>query len=386
MPEKPDIRFVLPDRKQPVDASSNLWNKPLPMDRKAAPEATDSPVTYGDYFTFARNFIEANHFKTLINAVSFISGKQVTIPDISKIRIILAKHGAFYHPAKIEISLSDFAVELVLNTAISRAGKDCIEREFSVLKRLTQKYHFDFLPQVFDEIIFPEIPDSRLYAFMGEWFNGFSEFHLSIDPSDGKQKIIVWDADRGDFYLPSEKEIDVYTQTAKIMTSCYDVTSFEQIFPWHHAAGDFILKYDTDRIFLRLITIRQYAPMFHIDDQDLSTLPDAAMLFLLNLSIRTRLDRLDGIGDMAWADNVAVKGTVKGFLSALFQKSIPDFTSLSFEETFKTYLEKITRDDLDNFFRMLIDSYHPDAPEIPLIMSNIDNHINTLYTELKDVI
>ena len=62
------------------------------------------------------------------------------------------------------------------------------------------------------------------------------------------------------------RSIEVYRQAAFILTLYYDVETFEQIFPWHHAAGDFVVKADEGAVDVRLVTARQYAPMIEPND------------------------------------------------------------------------------------------------------------------------
>ena len=91
--------------------------------------------------------------------------------------------------------------------------------------------------------------------FLGEWFSGFNEFHLSRDPATGQGRILVWDYGAGDFFLSPEQAAGVYKEAAKILTAYYNLETFEQIFSWHHAAGDFVLKLEKGRMKVRLITV-----------------------------------------------------------------------------------------------------------------------------------
>jgi hypothetical protein len=54
----------------------------------------------------------------------------------------------------------------------------------------------------------------------------------------------------------------------------------------------------------------------------------AAIVFFANLTLRNRIDRLDGTGKLAWADDAAVAATVDGFYRALDATSLPDLPSL----------------------------------------------------------
>ena len=41
-----------------------------------------------------------------------------------------------------------------------------------------------------------------LPMYLADWLEGFYEFHLSRDPADGKQKLVLWDSPATDHYLP----------------------------------------------------------------------------------------------------------------------------------------------------------------------------------------
>ena len=68
---------------------------------------------------------------------------------------------------------------------------------------------------------------------------------------------------------------------------------------------------------------QDYFKTNEVDDQnrDIQALLDALLVFFLNLTIRMRLDRQDGIGEIVWADDIAIKGTLQGFLEGLALKS-----------------------------------------------------------------
>ena len=78
---------------------------------------------------------------------------------------------------------------------------------------------------------------------------------------------------------------------------------------------------------MKLITVRQYAAMFenkitkNNTDSDIYLMLEAMLVFFLNLSIRNRIDRLDGVGEIVWSDNISVEGTLRGFLKGLSQIS-----------------------------------------------------------------
>jgi hypothetical protein len=269
--------------------------------------------------------------------------------------------------------------------AISESGRRLIGREYQLLKRLNTAQSFHYLPQTygFGRIRGPQ--GLSFNMFLGEWFEGYHEFHMSIDPADQKPQILVWDDARGSFFLSRGQMQRLYAEAAKILTCYYNLESFEQISAWHHGAGDFVIKIENEKLRLKLITIRQYAVMFESqnDAQTEQSAPQlilqALLVFFLNLSLRMRLDRLDGAGEMMWSDDAAVEATLIGFLEALSMK--PDIAALpdSALACFIAYLSSCTKKDLLDLSQAIVNRFNPKMPELPLIKKNISEHIETLY-------
>jgi len=125
--------------------------------------------------------------------------------------------------------------------------------------------------------------------FLGEWFDGYSEFHLSQDSGNHKKRIDVW-MDRGSHVTLSDKQaFELYAQASRILTLYYDVSTFECISAWHHGAGDFVIKLEGERLKTKLITVRCYDSFFQDSKKQLSPFTQAQrimyllLLFLLKL-------------------------------------------------------------------------------------------------------
>ena len=82
-----------------------------------------------------------------------------------------------------------------------------------------------------------------------------------LDPVDGIQKLVLWDGSPQPNYLSRQQTRHVYIEISKILTLYYNPRTYHQIFPWHHGAGDFVVRADGDRIEVRLVTVRQYGPL-----------------------------------------------------------------------------------------------------------------------------
>ena len=201
-----------------------------------------------------------------------------------------------------------------------------MQNEIDALRRVALRLPDGVLPRVYGWSRVETSGGLGVGIYLADWFVDHHEFHLSIDPSDGVQKMIVWNTDRAPFFLDADPTAAVYRQTAYLLTRAYDTAATTQIYPWHHASGDFILRLKGAEVAVKLITVRQYAPT--LGAKDASELGAesrlmAAMVFFANLTLRNRLDRLDGTGELAWADDMAVAATVAGFKRAMDEAENP---------------------------------------------------------------
>ncbi len=388
MSNTPQFKYFLSNKKNPVQKGSRIWTVLLPMSRHQQPNDAGICVSHGDYFTAVRNFLEQDRSEIITRAVSQQIHREVTSQEIEEIRIFLEKHGEFYHPARIETMLHGTAIPFVLNVAISDVGKNCVQREYGLLKQLNDNFSFSFLPKVYGQGCV-SVTGGEIRMFLGEWFQGYNELHISLDPADEKYKIVVWDHEHGNYFLTNNQAINFYRQAARILTCYYNVKTFEHVLSWHHAAGDFVLKCQNNSIDLKLITVRQYRPLFENNIGSEDETPDAELIleallvFFLNLAIRMRLDRLDGVGEIVWSDDIAVQGTLKGFFEGLALNlpivSIPG----SLMDCFRNHLLSCSQSDLFGLSQAMVDAYNPRSPEIPVIKKNLKRHVKILFDAIK---
>jgi hypothetical protein len=225
--------------------------------------------------------------------------------------------------------------------------------------------------------------------FLGEWFEGYHEFHISRDPLDDIFKIVVWDAEHGNFFLKTDQTRQLYRQAVKILTSYFNLTTFEYISSWHHAAGDFVVKCEDEKVDVKLITVRQYGPMFAGDSRIEPDGPDAVMVleallvFFFNLAIRMRLDRLDGVGDIVWADKIALDPTIQGFLEALASKPPSSLLAEPLVELVGQHLLACSHPDLLDLNSAIVQKMHPRAPDVMVIKKHLEQHTNELYDAIQ---
>jgi hypothetical protein len=386
----PQLRFFLSGQTQPLEPNSKLWNLPLPVKREntgiTADQNASLSVTYGDYFEATGAFIKKNNYEVILTALSCIN-EDIRLEQINEITISLEKHGPFYHPSKIEAVTENSAIPFVLNVAVSQIGIECIHKEYFTLKKLDSEFSNSFIPAVYGRYDFTGRDNLQIGMFIGEWFEGYSEFHISKDPSDGKEKILIWDNLNGNFFISADKAIEIYRQASMIMTCFYNVHTFEQIFPWHHAAGDFVVKQTGDSLDVKLITARQYASLFQtkVQIKDQGLIFEGLLMFIVVLSIRMRLDRIDGTGDIAWADNMSVDGTIKGFREGIKIKTKSRVIPYNFIDEFRIYLQSRSENELLELSKAIINSFNQSAPDISVICRNLAKHSSELFHALKNL-
>ncbi len=367
--------FFLSDKKNPVSKQMEIWNHPLPLNRKNQKTDNGCFVRYGDYFHAVQTFLEENHCKILLNAVSARLKQTVTPEGFDTINVYLEKHGEFYHPARVEVVVGNRNVSFVVNVAVSDAGKKNIATEYAVLQKL--KSGFSYTPEVYGlGNVF--VNAFQIDMFLGYWFEGYREFHVTETPS-GKRKIAVWDPLEGPWHLTAEQAKNVYRQATEILTAYYNPKTYEQIYPWHHAAGDFILKLENESIDLKLITARNYLSLVQKNkEQDLGSIMEAMLLFFLNLSIRMRIDRLDGVGEIVWSDDLFVPEIVHGFFHSLEKKPQTETMGIPLAACFEYYFFSLPEKELEKLALNISSILHPHAPEFSTIQKNLKKHIKSL--------
>ncbi len=385
----PTFRYFLGGAEMPVSPGSSLWASPLPMNRHHFQESDTNSVgysglTHGDYFTAVRRFLERERFH-LISA-AFDPEKKDRVSDI---QICLMKHGEFYHPARVRAASSSRYRSFVLNVALSRSGRGVIDAEVSALKRLGDLSVPPFIPKVYGKGSVGIGAGLTADMFLGEWFEGYHEFHLSRGPLNGAQTLCVWGKNDIPYYLTSEEACLLYSQAARILTLYFNMATTEQISHWHHAGGDFVVKREPDQLKVKLITVRQYGPLLRMDKigrepgQKDEQAMAALMLFFLTLSIRMRLDRLDGIGHVAWADDIAVIGIWTGFLEGLSGSYFPfqSDTVAQFERHLSTY----SISGLHDLAEALVATLSVSSAERAVVETNIGRHMEVLCDTISRI-
>ncbi len=384
MPPQPLIQFFVHDDPQPLSKSAPQWQERLPMNRMALSEPGGGGISHGEYFEAVSRFLTENDCKDLMAALGREKAGVTEAADLSMIHIHMEKHGQFYHPARIAVEARGKVQFFVVNVAVSRIGRQMLAGEFQCLKHLWETFPAGYVPRVYATGQVEMPASGTISMFLGEWFDGFHEFHITAGPP-GKQAMAVWDP-AGPYHLTAQQITSLYQQAAFILTYYYNPATGEQIYPWHHAAGDFVLKNVGGKPVLRLITVRQYAAMLELEPDDSAGLWNGLLIFFLNLSLRMRLDRLDGVGDLVWAADSALTGTVRGFLEGLAAKPLPaaENASESLVTNWRAYFSAYSGEELFAVCDAIIASWSAGALETPLVRRNLAAHITVLIKAMNE--
>jgi hypothetical protein len=385
----PRYRYFLETVDMPVFPDHPAWRSVLPTRRCSFRGDTvpdeEAPIALEDYFGAVRCFLEGPDGQAAIRMLARRTSG-TAVPD--EIHIFLSKHGEYYHAARVVLEVGQEQMQMVINLAASEAGKTLIQKEYGILERLNHEYSPSYLPEVY-AIGSIDIQGKRPVAmFLGQWFAGFHEFHLTRGRTGSEPPLAVWDPAIGHRLLSQSQIRTLYAQVAKILNYYFNPLTGECIGSWHHAAGDFVVRLSGSGLEVRLVTVRQYRPLFKADliNQDFKTRLDALLVFFLHLTLRTRLDRLDGVGDIEWAGPMAVEGTLIGTLEALAQKAHTHTNELPMiDAVFHDYLLLSSEADLLDICTCIVSTYHPQAPELPILKAHLIQHAADLAQAISKV-
>jgi hypothetical protein len=387
--KSPEITFLVPSPDGYARLDDSIARAPMRLTRRGETGEGDLSLSYGQYFKAIHDVLTQDSLEGLIQATAEQLGSDISGADIREIRICAEKHGSDYHPAKIEVVADRVSAVFVMNVAVSPRGKARAYGEFQVLQHLNNKYAYPFLPRTYlqGQTAFrtglDPSEDDAVVMFLADWFQGYHEFHLSFDKHGGSQQLALWDVEKGTLVLSPVQARQVYREASRTLTLYYDVETFEQIFPWHHAAGDFVVRLTPESVDVKLITARQYAGMLEPDEG--VSVHDALLFFLLNLSLRMRLDRLDGVGPIAWADEGCIDATLEGFVQALAMKEREGAAKAGFVDAFFRYCADLGEEDLSSMLYALADACDPSAPDMPVIRRHLAGHLLTFRSALQNL-
>ncbi len=364
----PEITFYMSGH-IPVTPGSGLWN--MPLSGKISTADSRSEWTVGDYFAAAQTFLTLARGQMVCQAVSCMTKDP---GPILALQVCLEKHGAFYHPLKITAVTGSAAVPLVLNGAVRDPGLSLIETEHRLLADLADRVEPAWIPRVFGTETFTA-KKGRIGFFLGQWFDRFYEFHITGTEEDCQ--VAIWKDDGTHEPVSWHRAEKIYEQIAYVLTAYYDRDTGLEIFPWHHAAGDFVVNPHGE---VRLITVRGIGLLTEtasdICDGPVRQL-FSLLFYFLNLTLCMRLDRMDGTGSLVWLPGRVLDAAVKGMIRCLTDhdsKNTPSTESGGLTARFMDFVKRFDSAQLHDMMTHLLEDRHFSTVERQLIRQHLDAH------------
>jgi hypothetical protein len=365
----PEITFHVAGHPEPLVSESRLWH--MPLAGKTGREDMAAEWTVGDYLAAAGAFLVQDQGHMIHHAVEALS--ESTGP-IRSMEVCLEKHGAFYHPLKITVPDGSDSVTLVLNGAVKDPGFTLIQTEYRLLERLAGQVVPGYVPRVFGAGTLAS-EKGAVGFFLGQWFEGFHEFHVTRTARG--DRVAVW-KDRGIHEpVPWPRAVRIYENIAYVLTAYYELDTGHEIFPWHHAAGDFVTDTGGE---VRLITVRGMGLLTEPPPD--MTEPEVRQLFcllfyFLNLTLCMRLDRLDGTGPVVWLPDLVLGAAVKGMYRSLADRSARksgDQASSGLPARFLEFVKAFSPNQLHDIMSHLMEDRHFSKAEAQLAGIHMASH------------
>ncbi|HVO84836.1 MAG TPA: hypothetical protein VMU60_10475 [Syntrophobacteria bacterium] len=366
------VRMVATTPTGDVPISAGASSRVLPGG--SGPRTT---LTYGPYLESVRRFLLRRSGAKLAAALRAHLGRPVAPKEIERIDIRSEKHGAFYHVARVDVHLVRGAVSLAVNVAAGELAQLTLAREYRLLRRLARHIPSPHLPRFYCQgsVSHDDGHGEPLYLGLavGEWFKDYHEFHPGRLEGEGRVRLLLWDSAAGHRALDDFQTSSIYRQAARILTEYYDWSSFREIYPWHHGAGDFVARVEGDRVHVRLITVRDYASAVGYRTRKMAGKMLALLLFFLHLTIRMRLDRSDGVGELVWAAGAILKDVAQGFFEGFSGKDgAPSPSAL------REILSVLSEDEWRQLLAEVLGCYTFSPEELELIHRQGEMHIQQL--------
>ncbi|MEJ5348140.1 MAG: hypothetical protein WHS46_05590 [Desulfosoma sp.] len=363
-----------------IPADSEALKCPLPTGL-----TSDAPsMNYTQYFEALREALQKNGWKPLCESLETLTGTSWTSKGISRVRIDSVKHGALYHVAKIEVQANDQIYAFVMNSAMHPQRQKALEREWKTLQWLANTPVAPYVPRCLyvgqgvwhddQAAIWP------FGFFLATWFEGFYEWHMEKGDDGTAATIRVWDESSSGTVLSSTQTAELMEQASYLLTLALDRKDFFQIYPWHHAAGDFVVAVDDRGLSVRLISARNRAvlmpsgPLFH---ERFSAL--AAFFFVL--TFRMRVDRHRGTEDLVWASAQWLEPVVRGFLRG-WTDGASTYEPLTARDIL-SLLQAFDASDWEAVGSLLQEDLVVDVDEGPLVLKRLQVHARDLGDVLR---
>lgn len=302
-----DIVLTAADLRQPFLLASGISHQTLAL---------------GGYFQALENFIFSDGPAAIAALLGELAKTELQGVDLLKAVFRSEKHGELYHIASVELFWARGSWKFAISSALSPQGMVCLKQDFNLIKELSRR--FGAAPFVPLQYMVKTLPLAEGVAVMtlSEWFEGFYEWHLADEAESESRALCLWDYAAGHLFLGPDESARIIAKATEILVYYFDPATGGQIYPWHHAAGDFIVKRAQGEIEVRLVTVRDYKSLVEIPAGQPVSVLGQWLSFFLHLTIRMRLDKIDGVAETVWLDDFVVGAVIKGFLNGYQEKAL----------------------------------------------------------------
>jgi len=345
-------------------------------------------MALGDFFHLVRLFLLDRAGPVLTSSLSRIWERDVRLQDIDNVVIRYEKYGTLYQIVSAEIISGGQKAKFAVSAALTPAAQENITFEYNLISYINTRTGLSYLPRVYCINSLDIEKDSHVETValsLAEWFEGYHEWHFEKD-HEGKDTIVVWNTEKGNQNTSAEEAHTIIREASRILTLYYDVESCERITPWHHGAGDFIVNTDSWKVDVKLITVRGYET-FSTPDANQSVDPLLGILFfLIELTIKMRMDKMEGMGDTIWADSRYVNAAVQGFFHAMKIKERDHECNAISIDDFMSTLKTLNQDEIASSISSYLEhNQAPDTADYKVIQEHLEEHAADLASALQQL-
>lgn len=340
-------------------------------------------ITYREYFRALEDVLRRGAVEPIRRSLEVLIGERLSPEQIREIRVDSVKHGALYDVAKVTVRVNDRELSMAMNSARHWRGRRALEREWHTFQVLAETPAAPYLPQPLAVGRTPveETPGATglFHFFLAQWFEGFHEWHMEKGAEEEAESVRVWDESSGGSRLLEDQVCGLLRGAAYVLTLALDREGFHQIYPWHHAAGDFIVSVDHEEVRVRLISARGRTVLVPPGSQRHERLSALAAFFFM-LTFRMRLDRDQGTGELVWAPARWLSAVLDGFLRGWSHGDLSheDFSTEEILSAFRAFDVA----DWETIGALLEGDLVVDAEEGPVVSRRVPEHARDLYRVL----
>jgi hypothetical protein len=377
------IRYLFASPEGDIPLSPEDLSRPF----KISPTQNHPFLILRDYFKAIETFFFKHKARVLSGRLQGRVNAPVRLDFPDECRIRSEKCGAVYHIARVEIFQNGRTMSFAVCTAITEKARGYLDREYDLINHLNEKFKLPYLPKVFSRGEVPLIHGTRKAFFsmvLAEWLEGYHEWHLSEQTKTGSRGISIWDLDEGYRFASQGETFEIYRQAAKILTLYYDTRRFRHIYPWHHAAGDFVVGIEHGDPHVKLTTVRGYGRTIPFREGEKINPWTAILYFFLDMTVKMRLDKLDGIGKIAWSGECAVNAVTEGFFDGLTSKGRDRIEHKVSTGELLSLLKSFSREELGRLWQPLLEFYREEnGNDSSVIVHHIEEHTGALYQVIQ---